>query len=558
MTSKKTILAFFIGLSLNANGSTINNESVRLVITEKNQYSETLLSHGSTTGSQASSSLSVRVKEVPVNEQDAAIEFLERDPEVISVELDSLTHNPYFIPEDQSIAQGALNYDGTGPNDPEFSKQEYWNEPTATYSGNMAILEGVKRSKKNKKLRIGITDSGFVLDNDIEWGEGYSFTTINGETPGADFLEDSYRPECTSPHGSAVAHIIGAKTDNYLGMAGAVDASIHPVRVMSCGSGYLSDLARGVRWLAKDSSLGVTPEITKPVDIINISMGSTNVCPSYLQSAIDYAYKKGIPVIVSAGNSSVDVDGYSPAGCNNVLTVAAIDSYGEQTAFTNFGKGVDVSGLGILVRSFGGSYYRYWSGTSFSSPLATAAAAQALQTNPSLSPRQLFNYLKVNTEPYKTNATSNPLGSGIVSAKALMNAVNKDLGRDKPTLNTALSEVDRSNKAAYEFASYIDENDNLIRPCNIFEVNSENFDFPENGTYQNRVLFAVGQGGDLQVNSENIITGSDQDKFIEHNLDPELFDYGFALCNADGTDCLAESIRSLGDDNISPRMWCKP
>lgn len=546
----------FAAASYAAQGS---DGDVRIVIKKTEGVTESLSQNPLFQDIRATSDPLIKTLKVKPEEMEAMLALLRMDRTVERVEVDGITSNPYFIEDQEELAASSSLYDGVTPNDKDFTYQTAWMAGSKDRSGYMDLLEGSRLSRENKTLRIGVIDTGFRLSDDIQWSEGYNFASRLNEEPGPEFLEDYYSKDCTSSHGSAVAHVIGATTDNGVGIAGGVSAKIHPVRALSCDNGYLLDLAKSIRWLAKDPSLGATPLIPEPVDLINASMGSHHgYCPSYLQNAINYAYNKGIAIIVSAGNASIDVSEYTPAGCRNVFTVGSVNLFGRQSSFTNFGNRVDVSGLGEAVRSYGRNFYRSWSGTSFSAPNVTAVAAQALQTSPDLSPDELFNYLRKNTIPYQDGYISEPLGTGVVNAKLVLNSVNKDAGLDRPLLKPALSYPERGNQEAYNAAVYIDNGGNLIKPCNIFEVDSERTPAPENTLFSKRTLFKVGQGENLDVRSAVIVESTTQSKFIEHNLNPEKYDYGFTFCNEDASECLSDRIIPLNDDAINPELRCKP
>src|SRR5882757_4089970 len=84
----------------------------------------------------------------------------------------------------------------------------------------------------------------------------------------------------SSWHGTRVAGIIGAETNNGIGIAGTgYNARILPVRVLGRCGGYDSDIIAGMRWAAGLAVSGV-PLNPNPAKIINLSLGSTGTCSS--------------------------------------------------------------------------------------------------------------------------------------------------------------------------------------------------------------------------------------------------------------------------------------
>src|SRR5690606_7629375 len=70
-----------------------------------------------------------------------------------------------------------------------------------------------------------------------------------------------------------------------------------------------------------------------------------------MQDAVDIARANGTMVIAAAGNSSSEVSGFSPAGCNGVVAVAGTGPNNTKYASTNFGEGISVAapaGSGVV------------------------------------------------------------------------------------------------------------------------------------------------------------------------------------------------------------------
>lgn len=535
------------------------DDTVRLVITGDPNIGLT----------QSTSSLSsptirpdgLRTMDVKASEAEGVIELLKQQPGVENVEKDLIvrTPTPVSVPASGLVPEtSAYALSGSQPNDPEFGSQYSWKASDAVNRGQLNILEGYKKSTPKQKLRIGMADSGFYDREDITYAGGYNFSTLNGGTVNPAFFENQYNTECTSPHGGAVAHIIGAATDNGVGVAGIVDADLYAGRAMDCGVGFLSEMATTFRWFAQDTSLSgdITP-IDQPVDIINVSMGAkASECPSYVQSAIDYAYNKGIAIFVAAGNDGIDAVGYTPANCDNVMTVGSVDRAGQQSNFTNYGAKVDISALGELVLSEGTTGYSYWYGTSFATPNAVGIAGLAKQVYPSMSPDQLYGYVTSTAKAYAPGSAPDGLGSGIADAKALVESVNADAGLDSPILRPALEMAGRCNDSAYKAAAYLDDQSQAIEPCGIFEVNAGLQTVPTGMTY--RTLFRIPQGGSYNISGAELVKSSQEDRFVAYNLSPQAYDYGFAFCNSDGSLCEGSQLTPLNDDDLDPATYCEP
>jgi subtilisin family serine protease len=113
-------------------------------------------------------------------------------------------------------------------------------------------------------------------------------------------------------------------------------------------------------------------------DVINMSFSTTELSAE-LARAVDYATRRGVICVASAGNQARDAESY-PASFANVVGVAATDDSDRRSGFSNFGSKVaDIAapGEGILTTYLDGAYAVGW-GTSFSTALVSGGAALLL------------------------------------------------------------------------------------------------------------------------------------------------------------------------------------
>lgn len=135
------------------------------------------------------------------------------------------------------------------------------------------------------------------------------------------------------PHGTHVAGIAAAVTNNSIGIAGvAPTADLLAVRVLDGeGSGSFEDVGRGIRWSADHGA-----------DVINLSLGAlpgvqiftfTGILDD-VTKAIAYANSKGVVVVGAAGNEAVplcDTPGFDPG----VVCVTATDKREAKAWYAN-------------------------------------------------------------------------------------------------------------------------------------------------------------------------------------------------------------------------------
>ncbi|WP_417501538.1 S8 family peptidase [Marinobacter sp.] len=494
-----------------------------------------------------------RAEVVHVETKDAEgyAAYLKQKPEVLAVEPNYPVSNPRMPKAPIVLAPSSVRSQSISntPNDPAFSDQWAWQAPTQEYPGVHDILAAARKSVQKRKLRIGVADSGFHQISDLIYTEGYNFSTVDG--PGADFYASQINPSCTDSHGTAVAGIIAATTNNFEGVAGILDTELYAARVMSCGYGALNDVATGIYWLAGRPT-GAAPTLAKSVDIINISLGSSaSECPTYMQEAIDFAISKGVLVVVAAGNDGTDVSGYSPANCNNVITVGSVDRRGQPSDFSNRGSGIDIAALGELVRTLNGEgEASLWFGTSFATPNITGIAGLLKQYAPTLSPERLALRVK-EASRYPQDYDTNVFKGGIADANQMITKFDEDLSDIQPSFKPALADAARCHRNAYLNTS--------VDPSQLetlYEIDSSNLGRLSNDEHY--TVFALPKNH--PANEATIIAASQESKFLTPNIDLTENEYLFDICKLDGTGCrygrtlsLSGSERVMGVRSCSPR-----
>jgi serine protease len=267
--------------------------------------------------------------------------------------------------------------------------------------------------------------------------------------------DDPYAP--STWHGTHVAGIVGASTNNKEGIAGvAPNARIQSVRVLGrCFGGTSEDVADAIRWAAGVPVPGV-PLNPMPSKVINLSLGGEGPCEANEQSAIDAAIANGAIIVVSAGNEKVDASEVSPANCRGVITVAASNILGELASYSNFGEAVTLSAPGgdgglarlpAILSTLNGngslpaepSYATYY-GTSMAAPHVAGVVAMMVARDPSLTAGQALNRLK-------SSARSFPPGTACAGAPGQCGAGLLDAANAVASvgLNRGVNEVSSSN-----------------------------------------------------------------------------------------------------------------
>jgi thermitase len=166
-------------------------------------------------------------------------------------------------------------------------------------------------------------------------------------------------------HGTLVAGIAAATTNNGLGMAGTCGGcSLYNVKVVrdADGIGFDSWIADGIIWAADNGA-----------QVINMSLWKS-YAPQVVADAVTYAWVKDVVLVSIAGNAGTTAMSW-PGAFDNVIAVAATDRLDQRALFSSFGTWVEVAapGLDILTTDPGGGYgYAY--GTSMAAPFVSGLA----------------------------------------------------------------------------------------------------------------------------------------------------------------------------------------
>lgn len=254
--------------------------------------------------------------------------------------------------------------------------------------------------------RIGVVDTGLVRAHPDMQGVdagGYDFISdpnLSGDGDGRDADYEDVALLGELAHGSHVAGIIAAATDNGEGIAGLNwDAQVVSARAVSGTQGGTNiDIMEAALWLA-GGEVNNVPPIDVPVDVINMSLGFEGGCDAFAQGIVDEILARGIPIIAAVGNHGDDFGRtgntvLSPADCAGVIAVGAVDDAGAQTAYTNDDGPVDVLAPGgsrtLGVVSLGaGETYAAQQGTSMAAPHVAGVVSLMRAVNPAMSPSDL-------------------------------------------------------------------------------------------------------------------------------------------------------------------------
>jgi subtilisin family serine protease len=288
------------------------------------------------------------------------------------------------------------------PNDPEFADQyahqliqmeDAWDICTGSRDVIIAVIgTGVDVNHPDLKDNIWVNKgeiAGNKLDDDgngfIDDIHGWNFDESNNNVAPS---VDDYSG--VANHETEVAGVIAAVGNNEKGVTGVNWQC--SLMVLRLNLNYPSDqVAAALDYAAANGAR-----------VINMSFGADVFGPEgdkIVNTTIDSAYKRGVLLVASAGNSDSSRPHY-PAAYPNVMAVASTNGEDLKTGHSSFGPWVDIAapGTDIVTTDLGGEYIST-AGTSFSSPYVAAVAALLFAHRPGLTHIQARAILENTTDP---------------------------------------------------------------------------------------------------------------------------------------------------------------
>src|SRR5436189_2376783 len=284
-------------------------------------------------------------------EHDGALALLRSDPRVRYAEVDGIVRasrvpNDEFLPTQWSVTK--------------THAEQAWDLST----GSSQVVVG-------------------ILDTGIDPAQ----PDLRGKlVAGYDYVNNDQDPSDDNGHGTAVAGIVAADSDNGIGVAGYCWACrLMPVKVLGAdGTGFASGLAQGIVWATDHGAR-----------VINASLGGPFDDPT-LSAATEYARVHGVVVVAAAGNEGGLTLDY-PAALPNVLSVGASDPNDRLYSFSNSGAQVAAPGENSTTASGGG--YVSFLGTSSAAPVVSGIAGLAFSVAPGATPAQVEQAIETTAIP---------------------------------------------------------------------------------------------------------------------------------------------------------------
>jgi serine protease len=302
-----------------------------------------------------------------------------------------------------------------GPNDPEFALQ-----------ANLRLI-GLPRAwqgdNKTREVLVAVLDDGydpglFDMNNRIDLPV----------PPAGRFLDTADRdndPRAKQKsHGSAVASVIAAATNNSTGIAGIVSESVRVVPIKVFGDDG--------RASTETIAAGLETAIALGARVANVSLGIesndadgarrcvTNARNAVLDAALRHAAEAGVLVIAASGNDGSGNLCY-PASNQDTLAVGSVNNDRTRSGFSSHAAGLDLVAPGNRVLAITDGRISTMSGTSFSAPTVAGVAA-LLFAQGETSSDQVFARLLEAASDLGATGRDSEFGAGLVRADLALDA----------------------------------------------------------------------------------------------------------------------------------------
>ncbi len=321
----------------------------------------------------------------------------------------------------ESVAYVELNYrfkvkaESVTPNDPGF----IWQWGLIKVKLPQAWVD----EKGSANVKVAIIDTGCDINHPDIKSRIDTVNSANFINPGSSVNDNSLEG-----HGTHIAGIIGAVSDNGTGIAGASwGPKLVILKVANMWGEIALDTLATAIYRAKN---------TEGVRVINMSLGGP-FFSNVVHSAIKSAYAKGVVLVAAAGNEASNIK-FIPAAYDEVIGVTATDSYDNPAyAFNQFdpmngtnynpanNEYYSIAAPGKdIYSSLPGNSYGYMNGTSMSCAFVSGIAALLISKDPELTPAEVKKIIEDNSDPIINEIQSKDIGKGRINAFKALSALD--------------------------------------------------------------------------------------------------------------------------------------
>jgi subtilisin family serine protease len=338
-------------------------------------------------------------------------------------------NDPYF-PYQYALRNTGQQPPG-GTNDADIDADEAWNITTGSLDIKIAILD----------TGIPLTDNGELLHPDLK--------NSNRIILGDDFVGDGEGVRDRNGHGTHVAGIIGAESNNNVGIAGvAWNCKLLIMQVFDGAGNTTSSFFRNA----------VRSSVDDGAHILNFSGWVDSSQQS--EDALNYVRQNNRVFVTIAGNkngecgysNNVVYPGRRSTDFSNIITVSATDYNDSIFWLSSRGPEVNVSAPGVKIFStLPDSTYDFMSGTSMAAPHVSGVAALILSANPNLTASKVRQIIQQTAEDKGAPGKDDCYGYGRVNAHKALLEVLLDLANANKSTDGGATNPNNVRQIAYGY-----------------------------------------------------------------------------------------------------------
>jgi len=311
-------------------------------------------------------------------------EVFSNDPSIEFAEPNFIFHITDTYPDDPLYQDGSQWYIDA------VNAPSAWDSVSSDTNQIIAVLDtGVDWDHPDLDDNIWTNWDEIPGNGNDDDGNGYA-----DDIRGWDWINNDNDPNDDNSHGTHVAGIAAAETNNGTGISGiAWGARIMPLKVLqSSGRGSAGDIAAGIYYAYIN---GAT--------VINMSFGSYSPSQT-IKSVLENAYSSSV-LVAAAGNDHYPISFLKmyPAGYQFVLGVQSFSPGGGKSGFSNYDTdptSTDIYDAGLnyeiyapgenILSTFPFGAYNNLNGTSMSAPIVSGAVALLKTYEPLMSTEEIF------------------------------------------------------------------------------------------------------------------------------------------------------------------------